>query len=75
MIGELAKLNNVYRDLFDRYGPDDSLVLQMKEAIRQRETLADAQLLSKRGELVFTPLQITPRTRLRYAVRKWRSVQ
>lgn len=55
MSRQLAKLTSVYRNLSDRYGHDDPLVIQLKEEVERGQTQADARPVDERRKVGLAP--------------------
>ncbi len=61
MSRQLAKLRAVYNDLSDRYGPDDPVVVQLKEEVENGQVLASALPHGERRKEQRPPHLWTPR--------------
>ncbi len=55
MSRQLAKLISVYRNLSDRYGHDDPLVVQLKEEVERGQAQADARPVGERRKVDLAP--------------------
>lgn len=55
MSRQLAKLSSVYRDLSDRYGHDDPLVVQLKEEVERGQAQAGARPVGERRKVDLAP--------------------
>jgi len=55
MSRQLAKLTSVYRNLSDRYGHDDPIVVQLKEEVERGQAQADAWPAGERRKVDLAP--------------------
>jgi len=55
MSRQLAKLISMSRDLCDRYGPEDPMVVQLKEEIERRQAQADVLPFGERRKVNLAP--------------------